>query len=230
MVQIHLVYFLLIIWPYFIEFKIVYKHGGRLWVHETPILEVIFVNRGGIADLLLLRTLLAICQISQQLSFWEGMNSFVLLAYASLAASRILLQWLLTFLNFRLRRFIPLVETKEMISMNYGSSTSCWKPWGWVRLNLIPTMRDVCISSNLNPLTKFASSRRSTEFKDILPWNISEMITKTIWISTRIFKSYAMKRASHFEFNGKSIETTWLEFPKWREGHCRTNTSISRNK
>ena len=42
------------------------------------------LNRGGIADLPLLRTLLA--------SFWEVMNSFVLLAYASLAASRTLLQ------------------------------------------------------------------------------------------------------------------------------------------
>ena len=33
-------------------------------------------NRGGIADLLLLRTLLAICQKWQEASFWEVMNSF----------------------------------------------------------------------------------------------------------------------------------------------------------
>ena len=44
------------------------------------------LNRGGIADLPLLRTLLAICQKSQEPSFWEVMDSFVLLAYASLAA------------------------------------------------------------------------------------------------------------------------------------------------
>ena len=50
------------------------------------------LNRGGIADLPLLRTLLAICQKSQEPSFWEVMNSFLLLAYASLAASRTLLQ------------------------------------------------------------------------------------------------------------------------------------------
>ena len=49
------------------------------------------LNRGGIADLPLLRTLLAIGQKSQELSFWELMDSFVLLAYASLAASRTLL-------------------------------------------------------------------------------------------------------------------------------------------
>ena len=50
-----------------------------------------WLNRGGIADLPLLRTLLAICQKSQEPSFWEVMDSFVL-AYASLAASEALLQ------------------------------------------------------------------------------------------------------------------------------------------
>ena len=49
-------------------------------------------NRGGIADLPLLRTLLAIHQKSREPSFWEVMDSFVLLAHASLAASRTLLQ------------------------------------------------------------------------------------------------------------------------------------------
>ena len=49
------------------------------------------VNRGGIADLPLLRTLLAICQKSQEPRLWEVMDSFVLVAYASLAVSRILL-------------------------------------------------------------------------------------------------------------------------------------------
>ena len=44
------------------------------------------LNRGGIADLPLLRTLLAIRQKSREPSFWEVMDSFVLLAYASLAA------------------------------------------------------------------------------------------------------------------------------------------------
>ena len=43
------------------------------------------LNRGGIADLPLLRTLLAIRQKSRKPSFWEVMDSFVLVAYASLA-------------------------------------------------------------------------------------------------------------------------------------------------
>ena len=60
------------------------------------------LNRGGIADLPLLRTLLAIRQKSREPSIWEVMDSFLLLAYASLEASRTLLQRLLACLNFTL--------------------------------------------------------------------------------------------------------------------------------
>ena len=49
------------------------------------------LNRGGVADLPLLRTLLAIRQKSLEPRFWEMMDSFVLVAYVSLAASRTLL-------------------------------------------------------------------------------------------------------------------------------------------
>ena len=58
------------------------------------------LNGGGIADLLFLRTLLAICQKSREPNFWEVMGSFVLVTYTTLAASRTLLQWLLACLNF----------------------------------------------------------------------------------------------------------------------------------
>ena len=51
-------------------------------------------------DLPLLRTLLAVCQKSREPNFWEMMESFVLLAYASLAASITLLQQALTCVNF----------------------------------------------------------------------------------------------------------------------------------
>ena len=60
------------------------------------------LNRGGIADLSLLRTPLEIRQNSREPSFWEVMESFVLVAFVSLAASRILLQRLLACLNFAL--------------------------------------------------------------------------------------------------------------------------------
>ena len=60
-------------------------------------------------------------------------------------------------------------------------------------LDLILSIRDMYIYSHLNPLIKFTSSSKNTEFKDILSWNISQMIMKTIPISMRIVISYAMK-------------------------------------
>ena len=50
------------------------------------------LNRGDIADLLLLITLLVTRQKSREPSFWEVMVSFVLVAYASLVASRTILK------------------------------------------------------------------------------------------------------------------------------------------
>ena len=97
-------------------------------------------------------------------------------------------------LFFRFRRFILLVQTEKVISMNYGSNTSSWKPWRWMRLDLILLMRDIYINSNLNLLKKFTSSSRSTEFKYILPRNIPQMITKTIPVRTRIVISCALTR------------------------------------
>ena len=60
------------------------------------------LNRGGIAYLALLGTLLEICQKSREPSFRKVMNSFVVVAFASLAASRTLLQQLLAYLTFTL--------------------------------------------------------------------------------------------------------------------------------
>ena len=69
------------------------------------------------------------------------------------------------------------------------------------------SMRDICINSNLNPLAKFTSRSRSTKSKDILPWNISQMIMKTAPISTKIVKLANELGHPHCEFDGKSMET-----------------------
>ena len=134
-------------------------------------------------------------------------------------------------LYLRIRRFFSLVQTKKVISMNYGSSTRSWKPWRWMRLDLIFSMRDIYINSNLNPLTKFTSSSRSTEFKDILLWNISQMITKTVLISTRIVISNTIKRGFRlwiwWKVNG-NWDNSMIRISQWRESHCRTNTSVGR--
>ena len=117
--------------------------------------------------------------------------------------------------------------------MNYGSSTSSWKPWRWMWFELIFSMRNVYINSNLNQLTKFTGSSRSTKFKDILTWNISQLITKTIPISMRIVLSYEMKWDILlwicWKVNG-SWDNNMITISQWRESHCRTNTSDTRKK
>ena len=130
-------------------------------------------------------------------------------------------------------RLILLVQTKKVIYMNYGSSTRCWKPRGWVKLDLILTLRNIYIDSNLNPFTKFTSSSRSTKFKDIVLWNISQIITKIIPISMRIVITYAMKRGILFLVYWK-VSGNWdnnmIKISQWRENYGRTNSSIRRKK
>ena len=149
-----------------------------------------------------------------------------------MVASRTLLQWLLACLNFILdSQDLFCWYKKKVISLNYGNSRSNIKPWRWVRLDLLLTMRDIYINSNLNQLTKFTS--RGTEFKDVFPWNISQMIRKTIPISTRIILSYAMKWSILFWVWWK-VNRNWknnmVRTSQWKESHYKTNTSIRRNK
>ena len=129
------------------------------------------------------------------------MNSFVLLAYASLAPSRALLQWLLVCLN---QKIYPFRANEKVISMNCDSSKSSWKPWRWVRLDLILSLSDI-----------YPSCSKITKFKDIPWWNISQMIKKSVPISTRIVRSYAVMESQwklrqqhdqNFAMEGKSLQ------------------------
>ena len=63
-----------------------------------------------------------------------------------------------------------------------------------MRLDLIVTIRDICIMANLNPLIKFTTSSRNLDFKDILLWSISEMFMKTVLIILRIVISNTIKQ------------------------------------
>ena len=109
-------------------------------------------------------------------------------------------------LSFKFRKINLLVQIKKVISMRYGSTTSSWKTWTWLTLGLIFTMSDIFINSNQASLTKFTNSCKGTEFKDVLPWNISEIIKKAVQISTRIVMNYAVKRGIllwvWWKFNG----------------------------
>ena len=106
----------------------------------------------------LLRTLLGICQMSLEPTFWEVMDScFISICkFRSFKNSFVLITSLL---NFRFG------ASKKVTSVNYGSSTSRWKPWRWVRFDHIYMIRDIYNNSNLNPLTNFTSNSRSTELK-----------------------------------------------------------------
>ena len=115
-------------------------------------------------------------------------------------------------LQFRCRGFILLTKTKEAIFMGYSSSTSSWKPYRLLILDLIFMIRDMCINFILDPLTKFtssssSSSSRGINFTDILPWNISLMITKIVSISTRIITICTIKRSISFESEGRPMKT-----------------------
>ena len=96
-------------------------------------------------------------QESREPHFWE-VKCFALLAYASLAASRTLLWWSLACLNANLDSEDLFCWHKQKSDF-YDSSTSCWKPWKWVRFDLIYEGY-IYINSNLNPLTKFTSTSR----------------------------------------------------------------------
>ena len=93
-------------------------------------------------------------------------------------------------LSLRFRWFILLVQIKKVISMNFDISTSSWKVWRRVTFHSILQMR---IYWKKSLLKKTTGSSRTTDFKDILLWNISQMITKTLQITKRIFISYVMK-------------------------------------
>ena len=88
------------------------------------------LNREGIADLRLLRTLLAILQKSRKPNFWEVMESFCFSTIHKFGSFKnpFVMITSLSKLYFRFRWFILLVHTKKMIFMDYGSSTSSPKP------------------------------------------------------------------------------------------------------
>ena len=88
---------------------------------------------------------------------------------------------------------------------------------------------DININSKLDPLPKFNCSCRSINFKDILPWSISQIITKTISICMRIVISCTMKRGIPFrvlrEVNG-NWDHNMIRISRWRESDYRRCTRV----
>ena len=88
-------------------------------------------------------------------------------------------------------------------------------------------------SIHLNSLTKFSTISRSSKMKDILPQTISQMITKTVTISTRIVASCEKKKGISFwvwrKVNG-NCDKYVTRISQCRESYSRTNTMVRRNK
>ena len=94
------------------------------------------------------------------------------------------------------------------------------------------------INTNLKPFTKFTSSSRRTKdilskVKDILLWSISQMIMKTVPISTRIIiiisnvTKWSIPLWIWWRING-NCNNNMIRISQWRESHCRTNTKVRR--
>ena len=113
------------------------------------------LNRGGVADFHLLRTLLAISK------FCEVRHSLLLLAYANLTVSKTLLQQLLTCLNFTLDSENLFYWYKQKKNDFY----ELWQQHKQLKTMEIskawPIIYDEgYVHSSLNPLTKFINSSR----------------------------------------------------------------------
>ena len=155
-------------------------------------------------------------QKSREPSFWEVMDSFVSLAYGSLAASRMLLQRLLACLNFTLesenlsfwykqKKWFLWTMAAAQAPANHGDQ------WGltWYFVGGIYRSIPTWIHSKSSPATEPPSLK-------ILSNGTLQINMKNIPIRTRIVINYAMKRASYCVFDGKLMETdtaTWSEFP-----------------
>ena len=124
-----------------------------------------------------LRTL-TICLKSQEPSIWQVMDSFVSLAYASLAASRTLLQWLLACLNITLesedfplwykwKKWLLWTMAAAQAAENHRDECSLTWYFLWRIYTLIPTW----IQSQNSPAAAEAPSLKISSHKTSLRWS-----------------------------------------------------------
>ena len=159
-------------------------------------------------------------------SFWKVMNPFSFISICKFASLKDTFAMItsLSKLYFKFRRFIFYGLWQLHKQLKTMKMSKAW---------LILAMRDKYVNSNLNPLAKFTSSSRSTVFKDVHPWNISQMITKAVPVSPRIVKSYVMRQGILLWIWWKvtgNWDSNMIRISRWTESHCRTNTSVRRKK
>ena len=157
------------------------------------------------------------------------MDSFVLLAYARLAASRALLQGLLAFLNFTLeaedlsfwckrKKWLLLTMEAAQAAENHGNERGLtwYFLWG--------------IYTSISTWTHSQNSLAAAEAPSLKI--SSQMTTKTIPNTTKIVISYVIKPGILLRIWWK-VNGNWdkmIRISQWRESHCRTNTNVRRKK
>ena len=154
------------------------------------------------------------------------MDSFILLAYASLAASRTLLQRLLACLNFTLESedlsfwykwkkwFLWTMAAAQAAEKHGDEWGLTWYLWWGVNTS-IPNW-----NHSQNALAAAEALSLKIHPWNHLLWNISQMMTKTVWISTRIVLSYVIKQGIPFWVCWK-IKGNWdknmFRISQWRK-------------
>ena len=114
------------------------------------------------------------------------------------------------------------MQTKKVISINYGIVINSWKPWRWVRLDLIFTIRYVYInSSSLNLLPNSLAAAEALSSKISPPMeHLSDDHKDRPYHHENSHKP-SDELGYPFEFHGKSMETettTWSDFPNGEKG------------
>ena len=159
------------------------------------------LNRGGISDLLLLRTLLVICQKSREPSFWKVIDFFVIIIITKFGSFKnpftsinILFKLTLDanylFYWYKRKTWFLWVKATASATENHRGKWGLASDLQWGTYISVPTWNH---SEN-----SAVAACRSHKFKDILLWDNSQMNTKAIPMNTIIVISCTMKRGIRF--------------------------------
>ena len=120
-------------------------------------------------------------------------SCIVLLAYVCLAAWRTLLKQLLACQIFTLdsEDLFDWFKWKKCFLWPMSAVQKPLKTMEMIEFDLILLIRDLYFNFNLKTLTDFINCSRRTEFKDILPWNISQMQCCKLKLVTYNYCSYS---------------------------------------
>ena len=133
---------------YWVLRKVFSRQFYFIWCRRQHI-RAIELWRYSIFTFAYLPLLLEIRQKSRDPSFWDLMHSFVLLAYASLAASRFLLEQLLAWLNFN-------IVSEDLFCCCKPKKSDFYELWQQCKqlktIEISEALRIIYINSNLNPL------------------------------------------------------------------------------